>query len=332
MALIDAASVDAAAADSSGASVEHPDGSTDGAPPGSATFVAAGPRVYVSGDGRRWQQVTAAPSLGAVQYGGGRFVGYTSQEIWYSEDGRTWESTWKKASAAEGDVKAVALGAEAWLAARQGDNFLVSTDRGASWTSLSDRKPFEVNGLSGAGSTFLAVVRPASGQRYELWRSADAGKTWQTIRLPTTPARDPYPMNLLGHFRGRFVVTAPGGFWYESTDGASWTFVNLYALPDARATYQLGDILYMIDIGKVLIAHGIGTSLVASDDNGNTWRLSGGIDGRILAFGGGVFVGQERNQCKYHTDLTGGPWRLCTFAGDPPASFTSVAYGVLAPP
>jgi hypothetical protein len=186
---------------------------------------AAASDVLATGDG--WVVVGGSTATGRVD---------RDPMAWTSTDGSTWKRT---AIAGTGEYeelqRVVAVGDDLLAVGLRGGTYgawrLPGGHRAAqgSWEALGgfgDTRPPSSGGAqlvagvlsaAAAGSTVLVTV--SDGQRYQLWASRDAGRSWAEATLPAPQAA--------GADRAAAVAAGPGGRWIyladDTTAGRVWT-------------------------------------------------------------------------------------------------------------
>jgi photosystem II stability/assembly factor-like uncharacterized protein len=223
-----------------------------------------------------------------------------------------------------------------------------TTDGGLNWTPMSDKEKFSSIGSIAVADTDPNVIYVGTGegclrnnilQGNGVYKSTDAGKTWQFLGLEDTrhiPRIAVHPKNpdivfvaALGHAYG---PNAERGL-YRSTDGGkNWTKV-LYKNDHTGAVDVVFDpynpsIVYaaMYEVYRTpysASSGGPGSGLYKSTDGGTTWKqltgngLPGGVWGKI-----GVAAAPEGNRVYalieadkgglYRSEDGGEHWRLMT--------------------
>ncbi len=136
---------------------------------------------------------------------------------------------------------------------------LQTVDGGASWRPMIDRvdnhEGYHYYGIARAGSLFLACEGGL------LFRSGDAGMSWQRLELPQEGSF----FGIVGEMRGAYVVAfGLGGIAYRSADqGGSWEPVQAPQSGSLSGACVLSD-------GSVVMVANAGT-LLHSIDGGRTF-------------------------------------------------------------
>ncbi|MDL4771725.1 hypothetical protein [Actinomadura xylanilytica] len=230
------------------------------------------PRVVAAG-GRSWAALGGGPS---------------GMAAWTSTDGRTWtHHAGDKAVFNDGDkvasLAATSSGFAAVGAAKEGQPLLWTSTDGVAWQraalSLPDAKGARPVQLAASGG---ALVVQGDGE-HELWRSADAGRTWSLVEIPQSD----------GSYGRVVALTAgPGGFYaareghrtgggskgsdkrglavfFRSADGVSWSRSST----TDRRTYKRLAALGGSDAGiAALLPLTDGRVAVQRSDDGVTWQ------------------------------------------------------------
>lgn len=170
-----------------------------------------------------------------------------------------------------------------------------STDGGATWRLLKAGIRFSGNDAERWGGECIAI-RPGNdsevwaGSRGDgLWRSRDAGNSWQQLGAGTLAGAQFVSISLPPAGRSDIWVGAsgfggPGGLWVSVDEGASWTAVsgvqNLVPAPSGvwRIVREPN--------GKVLIAGGNASGTALYEFNAANWNLPGTYTWRDISWPG----------------------------------------------
>jgi hypothetical protein len=336
-----------------------PDGG--GAPPGGDGGGIGGPAVplfvgtgaqgnFVSVDGKVWHPVAnPGPTDGGNRFDGfsqlvfaaGRFIG-CGPGIWASKNGYRFERVFPQDASAPGRVSNLVNAGRYWIAQYREESpgspvrrhWVVSEDGGVSWVRRNeDTMGFNFDRLVGHDDVLLGLA-PATGNRNaQLWLSSDRGAGW----APIEPGPDPLKPVLVDHLhdfiQGRFVATATGGRWFESPNGKDWTAIDLLGAPGTQPQDFLV-IHPVLDVnGRILAGSMLNGHLLASTDNGKTWKGAGGLDGSFLTYGNNVYVADPGVRAGASPHFTTDPlekddWQPISWTGSTRPHFKAVAFGL----
>jgi Secretion system C-terminal sorting domain len=171
-----------------------------------------------------------------------------------------------------------------------GGGLWVSTDRGLSWTPLTDGYPFlSVGGVAVDPNnsnrlmigTGMAQSVSISIDGVGVWRSLDAGATWEQCTLPNS-----------------FDRTARNGFYFVKADGQTGAVLagemnGLYRSTDWGKTWTEASMQNFTDVAFVpnsfrvygVVRDGANPGVFVSDDDGASWTslypVAGSTGGRV---------------------------------------------------
>lgn len=171
---------------------------------GNGTYLVSGSYyspLQRSTNGLNWEVITNGPSLGALAYGNGRFVGVTSTDAWISSDGLQWSSN---TIAAEAGYTSIIFAKGMFVAFGWDDAFATSTN-GQDWVIHRTRaqgyfpgQPAYANGAFWMVGEHEAIIRSAqiepslrarkAGPAVELTVQAYPGQTYRLQRASTLGA------------------------------------------------------------------------------------------------------------------------------------------------
>lgn len=293
---------------------------------GKGVLVAVGDRLYVSTDGRTWEERSLSPQptwLGGVAFADdkGLFVVVGSGgAIFTSADGQTW---FNRTSGTTQSLTAVTYGAGTFLAVGLSGTILRSTD-GIQWTGQQlsgaddiysiafGEGQFVINGRGGMfvssdqGQSWQRVNAPtdpfspvAFGQGRFVTASSNSGKvvvydgaTVQEISLPT-----PNPITFVAFVRDHFLARTGWGELFISSDGVNWgSLFNPGNEPVA---------VYHLD-GRFFLLFWVpgGTTYAFSPDGVHWTPSTQTIPGKIyaLAYGNNIYVAVGDNGALFYSD------------------------------
>jgi hypothetical protein len=251
-------------------------------------------------DGTGWIRVlTLGPNVYGVAYGSSTYVLVGHGAILTSPDGATWTMRYagNPYERATDMVSSVAYGNGTFVAV-SGHGILSSAD-GVDWTVV-EAAPAPYGGLVAYGGAAGFAVTSASSSASEVWTSPD-GAAWtkQTAAGIGSP--------IYGLTYGAATFVAVGGFnasavYTNATPGSTAAWVQS---PTPAIEHQLGSVLY----GN--------STFVAGDSQSNqdAWVSANAVNwtgpnfgaamGKLIAFGGGVFLSQG-----FLTSADGATWTL----------------------
>jgi photosystem II stability/assembly factor-like uncharacterized protein len=229
-----------------------------------------------------------------VSPAGGIFVANSVAGVFRSADGgQTWTDTNFPARADETKVARLTMAPNGILFAATGTIIERSEDGGQSWTYLPNLPTgFEVTALA-ASPNFAADGVVLAGGNYatqQLLRSADGGKTWQTVfdGGSVEGASDVATIAFSPNFAADGTVYAwlqYGGLLRSTDGGQNWTL-----LPGDKSDVFAQTLAVSPD-GRRLYLGALYGGLYVSEDGGQSWQdLTGNIPGErtwssALAFG-----------------------------------------------
>lgn len=210
-----------------------------------------------------------------------------------ADQGDTWQALSRPAGAADASrLRALASGADGWLAAAGQQTLWVSGDAGTTWLVAGQLPP----GLSGAGQLLLRASRrdPAllvASSGAGVWLSRDGGASWaQADGLP--PLAEVGALAVAADRAGLVYVGGRQLVFVSADGGVTWTASEL---PGASGLVRA--LLVDARVGETALAADEAGRLFRSDDAGRRWQFVAEGDpqaalaldayGRNLLFSGG---------------------------------------------
>ena len=247
-------------------------------------------------------------TLGGVAYGKGVFVavGEAGTILRSTDYGQTWQNQ-SSAEVTLAGLRSVAFGNDLFMAIA-GDDVVVSSDLGLTWTRASIPAGWWTAVTFGGGSWFLA-------SETEIVSSGSDGQSWASVYKGQPALSD-----ILYH-NGSLV--AVGGSIYVSTNqGQTWNNVGIPGA-DWLGGVTFGNNVFVVvggNFGDVVIKSS--DPMVWSADNMEVLPSAPGL--RSVGFGNEVFVA-VCNSGKILVSSGAGPWQQVTSGTDKPLA--RVAFG-----
>jgi photosystem II stability/assembly factor-like uncharacterized protein len=226
-------------------------------------YLVLGQLLHQSIDnGATWSRLAPnGPLLNAIVPGGRSLYATGSGGIWRSEDGgATWVRMIETALTA-----ITARGPKIYASVFHPVALARSLDDGRTWT----RQPLPLNGTA---FSLLATRRGTliAGTGKGIFRSTDDGETWIASGVRGHQVKS----LVAGHARA-YASIVDGSFWKSDDAGATWSLIESKFVGSDRPLEWFGfRTLRVLDD----IAHlraGTDRELIASDDGGRTWTMSG---------------------------------------------------------
>lgn len=250
------------------------------------------------------------PSTGATRmaYSAGVFVivQQSGSAAYYSTDGLAWSTANLPASGNWAGLCALSGTDGFYAVTNNGTAAAYSTD-GVTWSLRTMPVSTYWNAVAHSGTGYAAI-----GQSVNIAAYSTDGVSWSTAVLPATC----YWSNV-SWGGDKFVATT---FWDGNTsnvnttkfaysaDGSSWTL----------GTFPVSSQWYDVKYGNdTWVVHTLtSTTIACSSTDGVTWTqrtLASGTIGRVLAYGGGLFVSSGGTTANMNVSTDGITWALRTF-------------------
>jgi photosystem II stability/assembly factor-like uncharacterized protein len=187
-------------------------------------------------------------------------------------------ASWRQEGPFMGSVKALAIdpsSPETVYAGTHVGGIFKSLDGGATWklsgAELVNRVVTWIQVHPGRSDTVYAGTQTRGGTG--LWRSTDAGATWQAINLPIVGIRTVGLRIAISPADPDLMIIPNVNIHFRSTDGgATWQELRVTGMDVASVVFHPGDASVAYACGSA----SSGTGLRVSSDGGATWQEMGG--------------------------------------------------------
>lgn len=227
-------------------------------------YAATDGGIYVSANrGASWREIgTGLPEarIYGVAVHGGLVYANVEGYLWYTTDGG---AQWTRTASPYRTTSALAVTANAVYAAGLAAEITISRDSGKTWVQAA------IDGPSDYYTTAIAADgdRVLAGSFSGIFRSDNAGRTWQTAWFPGryVGARD---VMIWGT---HFLAATDSGLMQSRDTGNTWTRIPMPG--DAPEALEGLAIRSLARDGSTLYAGRLGGAILQSTDSGRTWEV-----------------------------------------------------------
>jgi hypothetical protein len=219
----------------------------------------------------KWTAVSNSPfgstdAITAIAYGNNRFIAGGGGKMAYSSDGASWTAV-ADSTFGTSRIRAIAYGGGRWVAGG-GDRgkMVYSDDNGVTWTAVADSTfgTSDIKAIAYGNNRFVAV-----GDDGKMAYSAN-GASWTAVadsKFPATYTSSGYELSYviqaIAYGNNRFVAVGDHRKMAYSTDGASWTAVEVSEITVNNDIIAYGNNRFVVTVDNL--------GDVAYSDNGASW-------------------------------------------------------------
>jgi hypothetical protein len=287
------------------------------------------------GSNNGWTSVTNSPfgtnKVRAIVYGNNKFVAVGSNgKMATSTDGVTWTAV-TNGPFGTSDIDAIAFGNGTFIA---GTSYKMATSTdGITWTAVADSK-FSAGSIYGGSGSIYAIAygngKFVAGGRdifgTGMTYSSDNGVTW-TAATADGEYDFGYSIESIAYGSGKFVSGSSDGKMTYSSDGATWTAVDIGNI-FKNSSYGVNINAIVFGNGKFVAVGDDGK--IATSTDGVTWTAVtsspfGTSDIDAIAYGNNKFFAGSSGKMAYSTNGTS--WTAVSYNPFGTGGSTAIAYG-----
>jgi len=285
------------------------------------------------GKNNGWTAVTNSPfdksGIYAIAYGNNKFVaGGSGGKMATSTDGVTWTAVPNSPFDERSSIYTIAYGNGKFVAGGAAYGKMVTSTDGVTWTAVANSK------FTNRGDTSIRAIAYGNGKFVaggsntlgtNMTYSSDNGETW-TEATSAGQYDFGYGIKSIAFGNGKFIAGSSDGKMVTSTDGATWTAVDIDIFKSSYFGVEINAIAFdnskFVAVGK--------EGKIATSTDGITWTAVssspfGSKEINALAYGNNKFVAGASGKMAYSTNGTS--WTAVSYNPFGTSGSTAIAYG-----